>query len=100
MDDGDGVDAVGVNVVCRTVGMVTSCEFSNLTCVADISGCEDVVVAAINEFESDDEGTGIGELDDITTFLSENCGGDGPDSTTSSRGEASSIGESENEVVA
>mmetsp|Transcript_9734 Transcript_9734/g.13901 ORF Transcript_9734/g.13901 Transcript_9734/m.13901 type:complete len:133 (+) Transcript_9734:840-1238(+) len=96
VDDGVGEDAVGVNFVCCTVGMVTICEFSSLTCVADISGCEEDVVAII-EFESDDEGTEIGAFDDTTTFLSENCGGNGPD-CTSSRGAAFSIGESENEV--
>ncbi len=91
------VDALGVNVVSCTVGMVTTCEFSSLTCVADISGCEGVVVA--NEFEIDDVGTEIGALDDTTTLLSENCGGNGPD-CTSSLGTAFSIGESENEVAA
>lgn len=97
VDDGAIVDAVGVNAVSCTVGMVTACEFSSLTSVADVSGCEDVAVA--NEFETDDVGTEIGAFDDTTTLLSENCGGNGPDST-SSLGTAFSIGESENEVAA
>lgn len=81
--------------------MVTICEFSSLTCVADIVGCEDddvvVVVVVVNEFEADDEGTERGPFDGTTTLLPANCGGNGPESTTSCRGTGFDIGESENE---
>lgn len=90
VDDGVAGDvAVGLDFVCCTVGMVTTCEFSSF-----ISGCEDD-----GEFKPDDEGTEMGALDDTNTVLSENCGGNGPD-FASSRGTAFSIGESENEVAA
>ena len=76
--------------------MVTICEFSSLTCVSDILGCDGVGVV-VNEFETDDEGTESGAFDGTTTLLAANCVGNGPEFTTSCRGTAFDIGESENE---
>jgi hypothetical protein len=75
------------------VNFGTICELSTFAC----TGFDDDVVA-INEGETDDDaGTESGAVDGTTTFFSENCGGNGPDSTTSCRGTAFNIGESENE---
>mmetsp|Transcript_20511 Transcript_20511/g.30893 ORF Transcript_20511/g.30893 Transcript_20511/m.30893 type:complete len:119 (-) Transcript_20511:114-470(-) len=84
VDDGFG-DGVNFGAIC---------ELSTFAC----TGFDDDVVA-INEGETDDDdaGTESGADDGTTTFFSENCGGNGPDSTTSSRGTAFNIGESENE---